>query len=94
MKNKILYKVVTEKEIIFLGQNNFQKFSFQDLETGSVNTEEKSKEIALQNYINNPQYNYIGFIVSFATEDNRIKGKIKINDVFFGKILKTSLMKQ
>ena len=55
MKNKILYKVVTEKEIIFLGQNNFQKFSFQDLETGSVNTEEKSKEIALQNYINNPQ---------------------------------------
>lgn len=88
MKNKILYKVVTEKEIIFLGQNNFQKFSFQDLETGSVNTEEKSKEIALQNYINNPQYNYIGFIVSFATEDNRIKGKIKINDVFFGKNFK------
>lgn len=84
MKNKVFFTIVDEREIIFLGQNNFQKFSSQDQDMVFVNTVEKCKEIVLKNYIENPKNNYIGFVIKFVKEENEIKGKIKLIDVFFG----------
>ncbi len=84
MKNKVFFTIVDEREVIFLGQNNFQKFSSQDQDMIFVDTVKKCKEIALKNYIENPKNNYIGFVIKFVKEENEIKGKIKLIDVFFG----------
>ncbi len=84
MKNKVFFTIVDEREIIFLEQNNFQKFSSQDQDMVFVNTVEKCKKIVLKNYIENPKNNYIGFVIKFVKEENEIKGKIKLIDVFFG----------
>lgn len=88
MESKTSFTVVDEKEIIFLGQNNFQKFSFPYENMISVNSEQECNEIVFENYIENLQKNYIGFIVKFETIENKIQGKIKIIDVLFGENFK------